>query len=235
MQEVREGSDIVAIPYSAIVQPDGHMRLTVYTEMVAAVVALLYARAGLPTTIVVAVGEHTFGKRHTSTTELIYDHLNHHNVPPRAFARHQPQMANNTPEQINWLKRTFGKLWQDHPPVLVGQAQHWPRIRRLCQIYDLSVSFVDAAAFLDAVGKLTPRYRKAVQVFDTDNAGYEAQTMRLTRAFSWLGPAATTAIFRVMSRMRSATVVDTAGSGSSQRLYATTARRHSRRQKKEKQ
>jgi hypothetical protein len=225
-QQVQQGSDIVVIPYSAYMEPDGTVRMSEFTRMAAQASLALYQRAATADTMVVAVGEHTYGTAHTSTTELIYDYLRGHDVPEEQFPLEQPVEANSTPQQIDWLQRTFGPRWHDHAPVLVGLEPHWKRIKDLCELYRLPSNFVDAAQMLDSVGKFTAEQALAAKLFAEQNARYEATAQRIMRGVVWLGPVATTRIFSTLARLRSPTVVDIKRDNGQVSLYATHSRAH---------
>ena len=227
---VSHGSDIVIVPYSSYMEPDGNVRLSIFSEMTTAAAATLYETAGTEHTRIVAVGEQTYGPGYPSTTELMYAYLQRHGIAARAFPRQHPEDANATPQQIEWLKQEFGADWQSRAPVLVGHEHHWARIRRLCRLFRLPADFVDAAAILEKAGKLTPAYAEAAAAYQSEGQDYERDVTRLTRFISPLGAGPATAMFRTLVRARTPTVVDVVrdGSDGKLRLYATTVREHLR-------
>ncbi|MET0779810.1 MAG: hypothetical protein ABWY71_03165 [Candidatus Saccharimonadales bacterium] len=228
-QYVQQGSDIVVVPYSSYMNVDESIRLSVYTRMAAHAAVQLYERSATPDTTVVAVGEHTYGSNQTSTTKLIYDFMAGEGLPETAFATERPVDANATPQQIDWLRRTYGEQWQEHAPVLIGHEPHWERIEYLCGLYRLPAGFVDAAHLLAATGDLTPEYAEASRLYKEENQRYEDQASRLTRSIAWMGPVATTQVFRALARMRSPNVVDVVDTAHGAQFYASPARRHKRR------
>jgi hypothetical protein len=233
-QHVQQGSDIVVVPYSSYMDADESVRLSVYTRMAAHAAAQLYDRSATPETTIVAVGEYTYGSHTTSTTELIYDYMAAEGVPKTAFAAERPLDANATPQQVDWLRRTYGKQWQEHAPVLIGHEPHWPRIQFLCELYKLPAGFVDAAELLAATGALTPEYAKASRLYKEQNQRYEDRVSRLTRNVAWLGPVITTQVFRTLTHMRSPNVVDVVHTKHGAHFYASPARQHMRAVHKDK-
>jgi hypothetical protein len=227
-QQVQAGSDIVVIPYSAYMEPDGVVRMGTFTHMAVQAAVALYSRAATENTAVIAVGEHTYGTGQTSTTELMYDYMEAHGVPAASFATEHPTMANSTPQQVDWLRHIFGPRWRGRAPVLVGHEPHWDRIKYLCDLYGLPAEFVDSATMLDSVGQLTAQQAKAVELYAAENARYEATATRITRIVAGLGPAAVTTVFTTLAYLRSPTVLDASTGKHGVRLYATHSRRHRR-------
>lgn len=225
-ERVHNGSDIVVIPYTSYMEDDGTVRLSVYTSMAAQAAAVLYRAAASPDTTVVAVGEHTYGLQNVSTTDLIYHSLIQHGVPKHAFAAEHPLQANATPQQISWLQQVYGAAWAERPPVLVGHALHWPRLRKLCDLFELPVFFADALAILESAGVATPAHRRAVTAYNRDGHRYERQAQRLTTVSAFLGSAVTMYVFSVLAALRSPNVVDVHSTKRRDRLYATTVRTH---------
>lgn len=226
---VHGGSAIVVIPYTAYMRPDETVRLSTYSEMTARAAAALYRAAATEDTKVIAVGEHTYGDQYISTTDLIYNDLAHHGVPLSAHAAERPARADATPQQIAWLADMYRKRWREHAPVLVGHGSHCPRLERLCNVYGMPATFVDAVQVLEAVGALTPAYRRAADVYETEGKQYEQRVQRLTVMTAWLGSTAITVIFTLLARLRSPNVVEVVGSGKRTRLYAVTARHHTKK------
>jgi hypothetical protein len=176
------------------------------------------------------MGEQTYGPKNASTTELIYEYLAATGVPESAFPAQHPSKANATPQQVDWLAREFGDAWHGRPPVLMGHAHHWSRIAWLCRMHKLEVMFVDAAAYLRQNGALTPQQAEAAALYAAHGRRYEETAMMLTRFLAPLGAHAVTAAFRVMTRVRTPTVVDVQRDADGRLgLYATSARGHARR------
>lgn len=226
-QQIAAGSDIVIVPYSSYMEPDGSVRLSIFSEMTTLAAAALYRQAGARHTRIIAVGEQTYGSDYPSTTELMYDLLRHERIPDRALPEQRPDDTNATPQQIEWLKRQFGGAWADTPPVLVGHEHHWDRIHRLCDVFSLSANFVDASAVLERAGKLKPEFAAAVTAYQEEGRGYEQSAAVLTRIVAPLGEGATLGLFRTMVRARTPTVVDVFHDADGRtRLYATTVREH---------
>lgn len=224
---VSTGSDIVLIPYTSFMEPDGRVRLSVFSEIVTMAGAGLYGAAATSRTQIIAVGEDTYGDDHPSTTALMYDLLEKEGVPASAFAPKRPHRANATPQQIDWLSRHASKAWQNNPPVLIGHVQHWPRIARLCALYGLSAGFTDASLYLNATGRLQPEYRRAGELYRTQGARYETLLNGITRILTPFGRAAVTSIFGALTWLRTPNVVDIQPDAAGNPvLYATTVRRH---------
>jgi hypothetical protein len=231
-QFVAQGSDIVVIPYSAYMEPDGSVRMGELTRIAAQAAVALYRQAATETTKVIAVGEHTYGLQAVSTTDLIYDYMAAEGVPADRFATERPVNANATPQQIHWLRQVFGDKWH-RPPLLVGHEPHWPRIRDLCDLYGLPGTFADSTQVLAATGGLTPDVAQATALYAAYNARYEAMAARIQRSVTWLGPMATTLLFKALVRLRTPTVVDVLRRDGQARLYATNVRNHQHRITKE--
>lgn len=227
-RQVRQGSDIVVVPYSALMEPGGRIRMSVFTRMAAQAAAVLHKRAATDDTTVIAIGEHTYGTNNTSTTDLIRDYMRTHGVSASHFVPERPVAVNSTPQQIDWLQRTYGARLRTHIPILVGHEQHWPRLDFLCQLYGLPSYFVDSATVLERAGELTPAQAEAARLYTEQNTRYEATATRLMHSVAWLGPAAMTKIFTVLARLRSPTVVDVRHAGGQMQLYASHARAHRR-------
>jgi hypothetical protein len=226
---VRDGSAIVVIPYTAYMQPDETVRLSMYSEMTARAAAELYHAAATDDTKIIAVGEHTYGDQYASTTDLIYNDLARNGVPSSACVIERPTRADATPQQIAWLADIYEGRWREHTPVLVGHGSHWPRMERLCNLYGMPATFVDAVQILEAVGALTPAYRRAANIYEAEGKQYEQRVQRLTAMTVWLGPAVTTIIFKALARLRSPNVVEVVGFGHHASLYAVTARQHTKK------
>ena len=223
------GSDLVVVPYSSIVNPNGVTEMSTFTRLAVDASTVLYHDGGMPGTTVIPVGEHTFGPNATSTTKLMKTALAEANVPTNAMVTQEPVLANSTPEQLAWLQKHFAYRWSEGPPpVFVSHAPHHPRLQLLCGVYGLAALLVDAPTVLERAGKLHQQDRRAAELYQTQNAQYEHRAMQLTKCIAWAGPAATTHFFRAMSRMRSATVVDVSRQGDRTELYATSARQHLR-------
>ncbi len=229
-QLIGEGSDIVVIPYSSYFTADGRVELGIYTEMCVAAAAKLYGQTDGAKPNIIVVGENTLGLNKPSTTELAYEFLADAGIPQQFISAPHPKNANATPQQISWLQKTYGKQWASHPPVMIGMDQHWPRIHELCRLYGLRAEFIGAAALLSKFGELTPRYEQAAQLYD-DNYDYEQRAQRLTRIISVLGPQATTAIFRILTAIRTPNIVSVRHNNGKAGFYAATVRQHRRNQR----
>ncbi|HUC89869.1 MAG TPA: hypothetical protein VMR45_03630 [Patescibacteria group bacterium] len=222
---VKQGCDIVVIPYSSYQNLSGEISLGIHSELVACAAAALYRRAGRQDTKVISVGEHTYGLEETSTTTLTYDYLRNNDVPKKALANDHPRQANATPQQILWLKRSFGSQWVDNPPVLIGIGQHWPRIRDLCRLNNMPANFLDAPDYLSSTGLLSAEYAQAAKLYD-NNQKYESFAQQLTKYLSLLGPQMTTQAFKLMTWLRTPNVIHMVKHKGKQMFYASTVRSH---------
>jgi hypothetical protein len=222
---VKVGCDIVVIPYSSYQDLSGEISLGIHSELVACAAAALYRRAGRQDTKVISVGEHTYGLDEISTTTLTYNYLHSSGIPQKALANDHPRQANATPQQIMWLKKSFGAQWTEHPPVLIGMEQHWPRIRDLCRLNNMPANFLDAPSYLDSTRLLSAEYAQAAKLYD-NNQKYESIAQQLTKYLSSLGPQMTTQAFRFLTWLRTPNVMNVVKHGGKPEFYASTVRNH---------